>query len=226
MERGLNMATVRQTADDIMIREVADRYIRDGYSVNIDPSPEELPEFLRGYRPDLIVTTPNEKIVVEVKTPHKTRLADYFESLTRLLEDQPGWKLELVINNRRNEELQLSEIPTYSNEELEVRLATAQSLAERGLLDSALLLAWSVLEGKLWKLSRDLGLILPVQGAAPLLSNLVSNGVVSQNAYQLLSDSLRARNRAAHGFTTDDLNADTVSTTVKYAEDLLKGQNI
>src|SRR5204863_700424 len=66
-KRGIVMVNIVQSTHDRLVREVANRYIRQGYAVQIEPTDADLPPFLHGFLPDLIVTTPDDKIVVEVK---------------------------------------------------------------------------------------------------------------------------------------------------------------
>ena len=47
---------------------IAAEYRRKGYEVIEQPSTEQLPDFLSGYQPDLIVRKGDEAIIVEVKT--------------------------------------------------------------------------------------------------------------------------------------------------------------
>ena len=49
------------------LQEIAAEYESRGYDVLVEPSPEELPEFLTGFHPDLVARGPNESVVVEVK---------------------------------------------------------------------------------------------------------------------------------------------------------------
>ena len=42
------------TSEREAIRQYADWYARQGYQVSVEPSPQELPEFLRRLAPDMI----------------------------------------------------------------------------------------------------------------------------------------------------------------------------
>ena len=56
------------TSEREALRQYADWYSRQGYQVSVEPSPRELPEFLRTLAPDVIARRDGENIVVEIKT--------------------------------------------------------------------------------------------------------------------------------------------------------------
>src|SRR5579864_5686091 len=84
--------------------EIADEYKRRGYTVIIEPSEVQLPDFLRGYSPDIIAQGPSESVVVEIKSPDKTRPADYWSELAKTVRQHPGWRFEWIIDNRNARE--------------------------------------------------------------------------------------------------------------------------
>ena len=49
------MAAQTEQLERERLLEVAEEYRQKGYEVLLSPQPEALPDFLRGYRPDLIV---------------------------------------------------------------------------------------------------------------------------------------------------------------------------
>ncbi|MFL5267770.1 MAG: hypothetical protein ACJ8AH_14435 [Stellaceae bacterium] len=64
----MSAATDLGTSEREVIRQHADWYSQQGYQVSVEPSPRELPEFLRTLAPDLIARRDGENIVVEIKT--------------------------------------------------------------------------------------------------------------------------------------------------------------
>ena len=75
------------------LRQYADWYSRQGYQVSVEPSPRELPEFLRTLAPDLIAHRDGENIVVEIKTSSPASF-EQVQRLARALEHRAGWKLQ------------------------------------------------------------------------------------------------------------------------------------
>ena len=70
---------------------IAAEYRRKGYEVIEEPSTEQLPDFLSGYQPDLIVRKGDEAIIVEVKTRSSLAAYPQIRELARTLEGEPGW---------------------------------------------------------------------------------------------------------------------------------------
>lgn len=218
------MPTIIQSARDRLVREIARRYIRQGYSVRIEPSEEELPGFLKEFQPDMIVTTPEGKQVIEVLNLGHIRPDGYWERLRQAVEGHPGWSVQAVLDRQREEELTGTEMPVLSQEEIEARLATSEQLADQGLLESALIVAWSAAEAALLLMGRKTGLEIPYQGAAPLLTLLLAESNLNRKDYDTLMHILRLRNQAAHGFRTEGLDASVCNQLAEITRRLIRKQ--
>ena len=83
------------TSEREALRQYADWYSRQGYQVSVEPSPRELPEFLRTLAPDLIAHRDGENIVLEIKTSSPASF-EQVQRLARALEHRAGWKLRRV----------------------------------------------------------------------------------------------------------------------------------
>jgi hypothetical protein len=210
---------------DRLLSEVAESYIRKGYPVTIKPLEEDLPEFLREFRPDLLVITPEEKVVVEVKGSDKLRPEDFFERLEKAVQAHPGWSYRFVLHNVREKELKEALLPALGFDEIRERLDAGEQLASSGLLDSALVVIWSAVEGTLRQMAADEKLTIPNQGPGALITILYSEGSLSREDYDVLKRLLEIRNRAAHGFQVSDITPETVATARKIATRLLNKLN-
>ncbi len=204
--------------------EVADRYIRRGFSVEVEPPQHRLPDFLQGFYPDLLATTPDEHIFVEVKGSGKTYAVDYWERLQEAIKSHPGWRMELIVNNHREEELVEASRPLYSEHDIDERLRAGQRLAKRGLHDSALLVVWSALEAILRRLSQAKRLELPNETPATLITLLTSEGVLDRDDYDVLIKTLPLRNQVAHGHQAENI-ADVFARVRKIAARLFREQS-
>ena len=78
-------------------RDIAEEYRSQGYEVIEEPSPGQLPDFLFGYRPDLLIRKGNEAIIVEVKSRTSLARNPQVQDLARILQPKPHWNFELVI---------------------------------------------------------------------------------------------------------------------------------
>ena len=141
----MSAATDLLTSEREAIRQYADWYSQQGYQVSVEPSPGELPEFLRTLAPDLIARRDGENIVVEIKTSSPASF-EQVQRLARALEHRAGWKLQVVYADLADPEWappsQLPEIP-----ELLARLASVGSVDEDGdQRRLEFLLLWSIIE--------------------------------------------------------------------------------
>ena len=73
------------TSEREALKQYADWYSRQGYQVSVEPSPRELPEFLRTLTPDLIAHRDGENIALEIKTssPASFEQVNAFDKTTR-----------------------------------------------------------------------------------------------------------------------------------------------
>lgn len=78
------------------IARVVEDYRRRGYDVAIKPGAANLPEFLVGYRPDIIARGPDESVIIEVKVGTRTSVAERFREIAEQVSRQPGWRFSLV----------------------------------------------------------------------------------------------------------------------------------
>jgi hypothetical protein len=209
---------VFQAAGNRLLREIAQDYIRQGYPVTIRPLPEDLPEFLREFDPDLLVTTPESKVVVEVKGSGKLRPDGFFERLHEAIQAHPGWSTEFILDYNREKELREAFLPVLTFDEIQERLEAGQQLVEAGLLDSALLVTWSGVEGMLRQMTAYENITVPNQGAGALITLLYSEGSLSRADYDKLKKMLEIRNLAAHGFQTCDIVPATIETAQKFVQ--------
>src|SRR5438067_503199 len=133
------------TSEREILRQYADWYSRQGYQVAVEPSPRELPEFLRTLAPDLIAYRDGENIVVEIKTSSPASF-EQVQRLARALEHRAGWKLQVVYADLPDPEwAPPSELPETGD-----LLARLDSLSAAGDDDDAnrlrFLLLWSTIE--------------------------------------------------------------------------------
>lgn len=190
------MASSNVLRDENHLYDIAEQYKQRGYKVIVSPPPKHLPRFLSKFRPDIVAEGPNESVVIEVKSPNKARGTDYWKELSRVVQQHPGWRLELVINAPSKREL-----PETINQELvRQRLQEGQQLAEAGMLAASLLITWSAAEAAMRLASKAHEIALPDLRPATVISRLYTDGVLEREEYDFLLDCMRLRNPVAHGF--------------------------
>ncbi len=182
------------------VQELAQEYRSKGYEVITEPSPEQLPDFLCEYQPDLLVRKGSESIVVEVKTRSSLAENPRLRDLARVLQATPGWKFELV-TVREKEKLDAPEgARPFTIEDVSSRLETAEGLLEAGSSEAAFLLGWGALEATVRLLAEEDQLALDRLAPSYLFKQAVINGVISGEAYDMLRRAMKYRNALVHGF--------------------------
>lgn len=92
------------TGEREAIRQHVDWYARQGYQVSVEPSPQELPDFLRALSPDMIARRAGQNFEFQMKT-----LSGEFQGdpePTRALENRAGWELQVVYGDLPDPEWQ------------------------------------------------------------------------------------------------------------------------
>ena len=125
---------------------IAEEYRSKGYEVIEGPAPEQLPDFLSGYKPDLLIRKGDEAVVVKVKSRSSLAKDPQVRDLARLLQAKPGWNFELVVVGE-GEKLSVPEgARPFGREDILQGMEAAEKLLESGFSEAAFLLAWSTME--------------------------------------------------------------------------------
>ena len=199
-------------------------YRQKGYEVLLSPKPEELPDFLRSYRPDMIVSRGEEKVVIEVKSRPSIASAQYLQGLAQAVEEHPGWRVELVMTNPEDALYSAKVEGSLQEHEIKSQLQVARELTVHHP-ESAILYAWSLAEATLRLLANKEGLDLQRPEPLRLLKQLATEGVISKAEYQSLMNAFALRNAIAHGFKTTHLTPNVVLNLIEVTEQLLNSLN-
>jgi hypothetical protein len=220
MSAGTDLVTSEREA----IRQYADWYSRQGYQVSVDPSPRELPEFLRTLAPDMIAHRDGENIVVEIKTSSPASF-EQIQQLARALEHRAGWKLQVVYADLADPEwAPPSRLPETAD--LLARLR-AVGRADEGEDRSRLLflLLWSIIEAAARHRLSPLK-IPPTRriSSSALLKMLLTEGIIEEDRYAVLRRGLAVRNAIAHGFLNQTVDGAVFGELRRVASDLLRAK--
>jgi uncharacterized protein YutE (UPF0331/DUF86 family) len=204
--------------------QLAQEYRDKGYEVLLEPPLENLPDFLQKYRPDIIASRGGESVVIEVKSRSALNSTShqYLRDLAQLIEQQPGWRFELVVTNPKDTAYSRQAEESFQQNEIESRLQVARQLATQHV-ESAFLYSWSLVEATLRLVVQNEGLNSQRFSPIYLVKELVIAGIISKSEYQLLMNAISLRNAIVHGFkTTQQITQDSVSELIKITEQLLK----
>jgi uncharacterized protein YutE (UPF0331/DUF86 family) len=216
------MATPTANIERERLIKLAEEYRDKGYEISFHPNPEDLPDFLKNYRPDMIARRDDEAVVVEVKSRSSLNSStQYLRNLAQVVEQHPGWRFELVMTNPEDAEYSQSAEGSLQEAEIESRLQVARQLTTQHL-ESAILYSWSLVEATLRLVAENEGLSLQRFDPLYLVKQLATEGVISKSEYQLLMNALSLRNSIAHGFKTTQLTQESLYDLINITERLLK----
>lgn len=181
-----------------IIAKMAEDYRRRGYVVAVAPRDSDLPEFLRGFQPDLMARGPAESVVVEVKLGTRASAAERLRDIAETVNRQPGWRFSLVYVNPEHPD-EISEAQAAPLSLAEERARNAGALLQTGQTEAAFLLFWSALEGVLRTLAERAQLPLASLPTSTLFRELYSAGEITRDQFESLMHLLPTRNRLVHG---------------------------
>lgn len=202
------------------LQEIAAEYQARGYEVLVEPGPEQLPEFLAGFRPDLVARGPHESVVVEIKVGTTTAASERFREIAETIQRQPGWRFSLVVIDPRSDEVAPPTQQLLGRTEIVERLGRANKLLNTGTADSAFLLLWVSVEALLRHIATHEGLPLERVPSSSLMKELFSLGILSQSQLDVAQRAFSVRNALVHGFETIGLD-ETARELAQLAQQLL-----
>lgn len=221
------MAISTATLERERLLQLAEEYRDKGYEIAVHPNPEDLPDFLRNYRPDMIVRREDEAVIIEVKSRRSLNSfpKQYLQNLAQSVEQHPGWRFELVMINPEDIEYSPEAESSLQRPEIETRLQVARQLAAQHP-ESAILYSWSLVEATLRLVAEHEGMSLKRLDPLYLVKELATEGVISRSDYQLLMDAISFRNAVAHGFKATQITQESVYQLIDLAEQILKTLHI
>lgn len=175
-----------------VLERVAAEYEAQGYTVEVQPSPRNLPEPLRGLEIDLLMRRDDETVILEVGVPDQRHRSQDWERLqtgARAL----GWQVVLRNMTRADIAVPLDEM------EIAERLADAERLLAAQASESALLVAWAATEAVLERLAELVELEPTVHESRGVVRGLHSLGALSEGEFTLLERLADLQSVTAHG---------------------------
>ena len=202
-------------------QEIAAQYRKGNYEVIADPAPEQLPDFLQGFCPDLLVRLGDYAKVIEVKSRASLVETQGGVGLARVLADKPNWGHELFLVGRAEHLPLAADAFAFGRDAVLQNLAKSKSLLAAELPEAALLVSWAALEATVRLRNRLEGVPPDFITAPALLSLAVYHGALSGKDYQSLLAIMDYRNAAAHGFSTESFDPAIVRQLNRMARRLL-----
>lgn len=205
------------------IRQVAKDYEKNGYKVIIEPRRGDIPSFIKNYQPDIIATSDNDNVIIEVKTRTDFSTIEKLADIADIINKTEKWRFELIVTTTKQETQTETEKITLELEqrEIEENLKSVKSILEQNLFPSAFVMLWATLES----ISRQLLLIdkKNLNNKAPLvlIKTLFSFGYLTRTDLENLEKLFVIRNQIVHGYKTKGLDKKTVERLLTIVEKLI-----
>jgi uncharacterized protein YutE (UPF0331/DUF86 family) len=181
------------------LESLASEYRAKGYEVHVHPDRSHLPSFLVGFSPDMIALSPQDKVVIQIKTAQAFD-PEQVQKLAEFVEGQPLWRYEVALVNLPAAPDVPAEEELAAEDQVTQLIANAELLADQNQIEAAALLAWSAVEAILRRRARSDAPELERQSSARVLKHLYSLGRIQRDLYETLSRLMEFRNAVAHGF--------------------------
>jgi uncharacterized protein YutE (UPF0331/DUF86 family) len=200
------------------IKEIVNEYSQKGYTVFSNTNISSIPNFLRNFSPDIIAISDNDKVVIEVKTKYSLSKSKDLEDLANLINQQEGWRFELVIvsshekQDKESKELTINEIINMIND--------AEKLLNNHHVRASYILTWSSIEAIARKKLKSENIISEDNNPIKIIKNLYTFGLISRDEYELLHTHSKLRNLVVHGFKAPNLDAQKSQVLINFARNL------
>lgn len=206
-------------------REIASTFERNGYQVFIEPTTEQVPIDLGGYKPDLVAIKGEQGIVVEIKVSLKRLPTKKFNEISNMVSSHKGWKFALVtLDDDVSNILSLANARLPSTDELKKRLDDVDKLIMLNMLPSALVLLWAQIESwlriKADKNGEKLNFLQPKR----LINFLYSYGELSMEQVDSLNELMQLRNKIVHGFD-DTVSKEQLEIGLQILQELMTNKD-
>ncbi len=179
--------------------KIAQEYRDKGYEVSVEPGPDALPDFLRGYQPALIAQSGQRNVVVEVKSFATLVGPNRLSELTEAVQGRPDWRLELVVVNPKRSSR--AENPS-AKIAIQDRLADAAQLRDEGYSRAALLTSVSALEAALSLAIMSSGVSRTELSGLKAADALLNKGRLTAEEYGAVAEGLSPKNTAMNAPST------------------------
>ena len=205
---------------------MADRYRSQGYQVVVHPGPEDLPDFAKAFKVEIVARRPDGSALVSAKKSPKELEADQnLAKYAEATEQQKDWRFDVVVlgpdDETKMQDMQEAREP--SDDDFRDQIEIVSRLLDANVNQQAFILAWSVLEAamrrRLQAEGEDAG-----WGTSPrtMLNELLSAGVFNNSVFRDLEGLFRARNAIVHGFTMPVIEPSAVTFLLDLARKLLE----
>ncbi len=204
------------------IKALEEEYHKQGYEVFLEPAPDQLPDFLKSFQPDMIVLKDEEKKVIEVKTRITLSKNPQTREIARLINEQEGWGFEIVVVKIDEDAHRFEGMESCDEEDILYRIEDAKKLIDSGHSEAAFLYVWSASEAALRLLVKKEALDVKSFMPSHIIKALTIEGVISRDHYKLLMSAMKTTDTVVHGYKSDDFKSDIIQKIIDFTEEIIK----
>lgn len=206
---------------DTSVSKIAEKYRQEGYTVLVDPEPEDIPFNLGTYRPNLIAKKNEaEGYIIEFNAAGRQPSIDRLKEIAEIVSKNTGWRFLLI-----NEEDALlkdngKELNLLSWEQIFSIKIQSERLMSSGENEAAFLLLWGIFEAILRRRAEEVTIPIERFPTVSLIKHMYSQGELSIEEYDRAMLLLSVRNRFIHGFEAPQIN-ESVSELLALVNELI-----
>ncbi|MEG4331113.1 hypothetical protein QUB40_04040 [Microcoleus sp. AT9_A2] len=206
---------------DKSVSQIAEKYRQEGYTVLVDPEPEDIPFDLGTYRPNLIVKKNEaEGYIIEFKRSARQTSIDRLKEIAEIVSENIGWRFLLITEEDALLKENAKEVNLLSWQQIFSRKTQGERLISLGENEGAFLSLWGTIEALLRKRAEEVTIPIERFPTVSLIKHMYSQGELSIEEYDQAMLLLSVRNRFIHGFEAPEAN-ESVSELLALVNELI-----
>ncbi|AIT05114.1 hypothetical protein MC45_00060 [Sphingomonas taxi] len=214
----MNTARHQASQEELnMLASLRRQYESKGFSFEMEPDLQGLPDFLQSYVPDAIARKAGENVAIEVRKSRSRASEFSLHQIRSLFDGHPDWTFAVAY--AAEDPLKTLTIKPAAVPAIRRQLADVRALITQGQSRAAFLLAWSLLEATLLNVEGE-------QEARPrtpasVLQGLAMLGRIKPETERRLRSAILLRNAVVHGDLTMEPTEQDVDTLANVIEEAL-----
>lgn len=206
---------------DTSVSKIAEKYRQEGYTVLVDPEPEDIPFDLGTYRPNLIAKKNEaEGYIIEFNAAGRQPSIDRLREIAEIVSENTGWSFLLITEEDALLKDNAKQVNLLSWEQIFSRRTQSERLISLEENEGAFLSLWGILEALLRRRAEEVTIPIERFPTVSLIKHMYSPGELSIEEYDRAMLLLNVRNRFIHGFEAPEVH-ESVSELLALVNELI-----
>lgn len=203
------------------INEVCRNYVSQGFDVFPRPKRDDLPDFAKDFHIDVLARTTDVNVLIVIKRNRHAFAEDpEMQRYAKITTDHPGWRFDFVLFE--GDKMQVEGIHEPSEDDLKDWNGVAQELLKHSWINAAFTTAWALTEAAMRRrLQAEQSRVGWGTPPNQLLSDLVTNGMITVDEFDRLRKISRVRNEIVHGFARPNVTVEDIEFLLKLSDRLI-----